>query len=83
MIIPDRYVVRMLNIPDYLTQVEFEQNLYNRRLKCSKVYFASANGQTSAGFAFIEFDTREQMELFKSSFTNVNDDIIYHSNKNQ
>lgn len=83
MIVPERYVVRMLNIPDNLTQVEFENNLCERELKYNKIFFASANGRTSAGFAFFEFDTREQMELFKANFTNINDDIIYHSNKKQ
>jgi hypothetical protein len=79
MIIPERYVVRMFNIPDNLKQVEFEENIYNRELKYKKIYFASNNGQTSAGFAFIEFDSREQMNLFNSYFTNVNDDIIYNN----
>lgn len=83
MIIPNRYVVRMLNIPDNLTQVELEQNLRNRELKCSRIYFASTNGQTSAGFAFIEFNTREQMELFKSNFITINDDTIYDYNVKQ
>ncbi len=79
MIIPERFVLRMLGIPDNLTQIEFEQNLHNHDIKWKKIYFSSSNGQTSAGFAFIEFDTREQMNAFKSNFTNVNDDIIYRN----
>jgi hypothetical protein len=79
MIIPERYVVRMFNIPDDITKVEFEENLHNRDLKYNKVYFASTNGQSSAGFAFIDFDTREQMNEFKSVFHNVGDDIIYNN----
>lgn len=79
MIIPERYVVRMLNVPDDMTQVQFEMNLSSRKLNYKKVHFASSNGKTSAGFAFIEFDTREQMNLFKIYFTTVNEDIIYNN----
>lgn len=78
MIVQDRYVVRVFNIPDTMTKVQFEDDLCNRNLVYQKVYFASNNGQTSAGFAFIEFETREQMNLFKNCFTNVNEDIIYN-----
>lgn len=79
MIIPERYVVRMLNIPNNITKAEFEQDLCNHNLKSKKIYFASINGRTSAGFAFIEFDDREQMNLFKSCFNNLNDDILYNN----
>lgn len=79
MIIPERFVVRMFNIPDDMTKTEFEKNLCNRELEYRKVFFASHNGQLSAGFAFIEFDTREQMNLFKSYFNRIEDDIIYNN----
>lgn len=79
MIIPERFVIRMFNIPDDITKTEFEKNLSNRDLKYRKVFFASHNGQSSAGFAFIEFDTREQMNLFKSYFNRIEDDIIYNN----
>lgn len=77
MIIPERYVVRMLNIPDTLTQGEFESRFTLENMKYNKVYFASKNGKTSAGFAFIEFNSRDEMELFKIHFDNINEDILY------
>lgn len=81
MIIPRRYVVRMFNIPDNITKGQFEDYLFNHRLKYRKMFFASSNGHLSAGFAFIEFDDREQMNIFKSYFHNVNDDISYNYGK--
>jgi hypothetical protein len=81
MIIPQRYIVRMFNIPDNMTQIEIEENFTDRNLTYKKIFFASTNGQYSAGFAFIEFDSREQLNLFKSCFINVNDDIIYNNGK--
>jgi hypothetical protein len=77
MIIPDRYVVRMLNIPDTMTQEIFESQMTQRSMKYDKVYFASHDGKTSAGFAFIEFNSRNEMELFKMHFDNINEDILY------
>lgn len=79
MIIPERYIVRMLNIPDNLTQVKYEENLNNRNLTYKKIYFASRNGELSVGFAFIEFDTRDQMDMFKTYFKNIGDDILYNN----
>lgn len=81
MIIPERYVVRMLNIPDKMTQPIFESQLSQYNLKFNKVYFASHDGTTSAGFAFIEFNSRDQMGVFKMHFDNINEDIIYSDGK--
>jgi hypothetical protein len=77
MIIPERYVVRMLNIPETMTQSKFESRLAQQNVMYDKVYFASQDGKTSAGFAFIEFNSRDKMELFKIHFDNINEDILY------
>lgn len=81
MVIPERYLVRMFNIPDTLTKQELDDQFVSQNLKYKKVFFASQNGFTSAGFAFIEFDSREDMNLFKIHFYNVGEDILYNDGK--
>ncbi len=79
MVIPERYLVRMFNIPDTMTKRELDEQFISRDLKYSKIFFASQNGTTSAGFAFIEFDSREDMNIFKIHFNNVGEDILYNN----
>jgi late competence protein required for DNA uptake (superfamily II DNA/RNA helicase) len=81
MVIPKRYVVRMLNIPNTLTQRIFENELTQHKMKYNKLYFASHDGKTSAGFAFIEFNSMNEMEVFKMHFDNINEDILYSNGK--
>lgn len=81
MIIPERYIVRMFNIPDTMTQCTFENQLTQNNMKYKKIHFASQDGKTSAGFAFIEFNSRNEMELFKMHFDNINEDILYSNGK--
>lgn len=79
MVVPERYLVRMFNIPDNMTKKELEDQFVSRDLSYKCIFFSSHDGQTSAGFAFIEFYSREEMNLFKIHFYNVGEDILYNN----
>lgn len=72
-----RYIVRMFNIPENLTKKDLEDKLINERINFRNIYFASHNGNLSAGFAFIEFDRIEDMEDLRNVFKNVQEDVLY------
>lgn len=79
MIIPKRYVVRMLNIPEGLTRNQLENQFIQQKFVYKHLFFASNNGQSSAGFAFIEFETIEDMNTFVQYFEKYNEDILYNN----
>ena len=81
MLIPERYVVRMLNIPETMTRSTLESQLSQHNIPYVKLHFASQDGVTSAGFVFIEFKTRQDMALFKMQYHNINEDILYNNGK--
>lgn len=59
-----RYVVRVLGIPESYTKDTFEQELLKHQVAFKSVWFATEGAGVCAGFAFIEFESRENMDLF-------------------
>lgn len=75
-----RYVVRVLGIPTSLTKSAFESELTKNQVQYEKVFFAAkSNEGWSAGFAFVEFSTEDDMHVFMERYPLTEDgkDVLW------
>ena len=76
-----RYVVRVLGIPEALTKQSFEQDLLKQQVTYKSVWFAThSNGFQCAGFAFVEFPSKESMSSFLARYPlSQHNDVLWSS----
>lgn len=72
-----RYVVRVIAIPSWFTKSDYEEDLHSKDFKPINIFFATQNGCTSAGYAFVEFSSQAELENFKIKNVFHNNDIVY------
>jgi hypothetical protein len=73
-----RHVARLLGIPTNITQPVLEQKFIDDGLSFKKLFFASQDSVHSAGYAFVEFESEDDMEKFNTIYIlNSYGDSIY------
>ena len=74
----NRHMIRLLGIPATYTKQQLEQDLKENNIEHDKNFFATTDGVCSTGFAFVEFFTQEQKEMFGKIYgLNQHRDAMY------
>ena len=75
----NKYVLRMYNIPLTKTDNDLNQEFLKYTFPFIKVTLAKKTNMESAGYAFIEFESQQDLDSFSQHFNKLrNDLVIYH-----
>jgi len=73
------FVLRMYNIPVSKTDEELNTEFLKYTVPFVKVTLARKTNMDSAGYAFIEFESQQDLDNFAKNFNKLRSDlVIYH-----